>query len=251
VVGLGLLYGWAWFKRVPYSKAGVTAMVLLATVLGPKSFAYPGWRLNPDEFLWWPVVAIAAAQIISGIRQRKSFPTFAGCLLLIVAVFQTLPEFPALNGWRIFACLHLLLAAILFNGLYFQDGFAKWLSSVSPGFVSLTALTGLGSLANKDSSLALMISYAAAFHALPMALAWLLRSGAWFKVVILHTSISGIALSGAGVYGFLKISLPAGAKPVMMAMGSFLVAVLISILKSGLARRIRLYWLLKQRRNPA
>lgn len=251
VLGLALLYSWAWFRRVPYSKAGVSTMVLLATFLGPRSFAYPGWRLNPNEFLWWPVLAMATVQIISGLRHRKSLPTFVGCMLLIVAIFQTMPEFPALTSWRTFACLHLLLAAMLVIGLCLQDGFARWLNSISPGFVSLTALSGLVSLANKDCSLAVIVSYAAAFHVLPITLAWLLRSGAWFRVAILHSSISGMALFGAGVYGFLKVSLPAGAKPVMMAAGSFLVAVLISVLKSGLARRIRLYWLLKQRRNPA
>lgn len=251
VLGLALLYGWAWFKRVPYARAGVFAMVLLATFLGPRSFAYPAWRLNPDEFLWWPVAAMAVVLIISGVRHRRSFSSFAGCILLINVVFQAMPEWRMLPSWRTFTCLHLLLAAVLLNGLAFRDAFAKWLNSISPGLLSLTAVMGLISLALRNSSTPLVVSYAVAFHVLPLILAWLLSSRAWFQVVILHSSISGTALFAAGVYGFLNVSLPAGAKPVLMAAGSFLVAVLISVLKSGLARRIRLYWLLKQRRNPA
>ena len=84
---------------------------------------------------------------------------------------------------------------------------------------------------------------------LPVILAWALDGRDYLTFALINGSAALMALIGLGVSTFLKTPMPSGVKPVILAVASFAVAVFISILKSGLSRRLRMCWLTKQRRT--
>ncbi|MEZ6131416.1 MAG: hypothetical protein R3C59_22300 [Planctomycetaceae bacterium] len=248
IIGLILFYGWAWWKGARHAEAGVFGMVLLTTFIGPRAFGHRTWSLNQETISWWPMLLFAVVQFANGLRRRSSFRTFCGLLLVLFVVHRELAVFDQVRQWRTFAITHLVLLSTIVTGLRFRDEFAEFLREISPAALSFTTLLGLISLSGRSSSALIPAGYALAFTVFPFILSILLHSPAWYRVGLLHTMVCGIAGVGVGIVTFFRASLAPGTKPVILAGGSFVVAVFISILKSGLSRRIRLWWLTRQRR---
>lgn len=249
MIGLALLYGWAWWKGVKHAEAGVFGMAMLATVIGPRAFGQRIWELNAQQINWLPVLGLAAIQIVSGIRQQKSFRCFTGLLILTFVSFKTMGQYGDLENWQGFTALHLLLIATLTVGSFFRDQFAEFLREVGPPSLSLTALIGVVLLNRGGAGWPLVIAYGVLMTILPLALSWLLNDRGYLTFAVIHCGAASIGLTGLGIYTFARTSMPAGVKPVILAATSFAVAVFISLLKSGLSRRLRMCWLTKQRRT--
>jgi hypothetical protein len=250
LIGLALLYSWAWWKGVRHAAAGVFGMVLLTTVIGPNAFGHRTWQLG-EHFSWWPLLALATIQMAIGIRRGHSFRTFVSLMVSIFVITRTLPDLIGISGWEIFIGLHLLLAATITVGLCFQDGFAGFLKEIGPPCVSMTMLSGQILLYQAHSGPARMTEYAVVMTVLPFALAWLLNNRDYLTFALLHCAVGAFAGLCFGVYVFFRTTMPPGVKPVILAVTSFVVAVFISVLKSGLSRRLRMCWLTKQRRTAA
>ena len=248
VIGLAMLYGWAWWKGVRHAEVGVFGMLLLTAMIGPRAFGHGVWQLTPQNMTWWPLLVLAALQIAIGIRKRSSFRTFAGMLIASVAVYQSIAGIESLADRQGFIALHLLLVSVLIVGIFFRDVFAEFLRDIGPAFVSFTMLVGLVLLNRTDAGAAQIAAYAVAMTVLPFALAYLLHNRQYLIMACIHCSLGAMLAVGVGVYAFFRASLPSGVKPVILAATSFVIAVFISVLKSGLSRRIRMCWLTKQRK---
>lgn len=247
LIGLALLYGWAWWNGVRHAESGVFAMVALTSVIGPDAFGHRTWQLG-EYHSWWPLLALAAIQVCIGIRQRQSIRAYSGALVAIFVMTQTPPDGAGVSGWETFIGLHLLLAATIAVGLFFQDGFAEFLKEVGPACVPATMLSGQILLYQSQSGPTQMAGYAVVMTILPLALGWLLNNRDYLTFAILHCAIGVFAALCFGIYVFFTTTMPPGVKQVILAATSFAIAVLISVLKSGLSRRLRMYWLTKQRR---
>lgn len=250
-IGLGLMYLWAWWKGVRHAEAGVFGMVLLLTMIGPRAFGYRTWHLSQQQMSWWPLLALAALQIVFGIRRRKSLRTFAGLLIVIFVAFKTVPSLGGFSEWPAFLVVHLFLISVLSVGILFRDGFSEILRQIGPPLVSCTMIVALALLNRSDVSAVQMAGYAVGMTLLPLGLAWFLSSHKYLLVVYLHCGLAVVLAMASGVVWFFRSTLPAGVKPVVLGISSFLIAVFISVLKSGVARRIRMYWLTKHRRTVA
>lgn len=248
MIGVGLLYAWGWWKGVAHAEAGLFAMVLLGLVIGPRAFADRAWHWNQQQINWTPLLCLAAIQIVISFRKRQSFRCFAGMLLSIFVICKTMVQYESLENFQGLTAIHLLLLSALCVGLFFRDGFAEFLREMGPPSLSLTALVSLALLSRLDTGYAVMICYAAAMTALPFVLSWLLANRDYLAFAIIHCCAAMLALTGLGVYVFVRSPMASGVKPVILAAISFVVAVSISVLKSGLSRRLRMYWLTRQRR---
>jgi len=250
-IGLGLMYLWAWWKGARHAEAGVLGMVLLLTMIGPRAFGYRTWDLSQQQMTWWPLLALAALQIVFGIRSRKSLRTFVGLSIVMFVVFKTVPSLDTFSEWPAFLVAHLSLISVLAVGVLFRDDFSEILRQIGPPLVSCTMIVALALLNRSDASQVQMAGYAVAMTLLPLALAWFLASRKYLLVVYTHCGLAVVLAIGSGLVWFFRSTLPAGVKPVVLGISSFLIAVFISILKSGFARRIRMYWLTKHRRTTA
>ena len=251
MAGLSLFYVWAWWKGVRHAEAGVFGMVLLATVIGPGAFGHRTWEINNQSMNWWPLLALAAVQIVVGIRRRHSFRTFVGILIATFVISRTMAQFDHLRAGPGFAMVHLFLVSALITGVFFRDDFAKFLRDMGPPLVSATMLVGLMLLNQADSAVADLFQYGIAMTILPFVLAWLLNNREYFTFALIHSGVGLLATISMGIYALFTTSMPPGVKPVILAVTSFAVAVFISVLKSGLSRRIRMCWLTKYRRRIA
>ena len=245
IIGLALLYGRAWRKGVQFGQAGFYGMVFLAGSIGPRAFGSRIWDLQTN-LSYWPLLVLGVVQLIIAFHRRQSASAFIAMILLVCAVNFSVRDFSELNAWRTMITLHLAFAATLIIGLSFRDDFAEVLRELGPPFLSFTMICGIVSLIGRDNGW-LAVVYATSFTILAFTLSRLLQDIGYLTVAIIHCGLGGIAGIGVGFFAFLRVHLPSGTKPVILAVVSFATAVLISMLKSGLARRLRMWWLLRRR----
>ncbi|HIE99350.1 MAG TPA: hypothetical protein EYQ63_20700 [Fuerstia sp.] len=105
---------------------------------------------------------------------------------------------------------------------------------------------GIVSLISRDLGW-LALGYAIGFTVFAFLLGRLLQNHGYLTVVAIHCGLGCIAGIVIGTVAFLRVHLVTGTKPVILAVVCFATAVLISMLKSGLSRRIRMWWLLRRR----
>lgn len=245
IIGLTLLYGRAWQKGVRFGQAGFYGMVFLAGSIGPRAFGSRIWDLQTN-LSYWPLLVLGLMQLIIAFRRRQSASAFIAMILLVCAVNFSVRDFSALNAWRTMITLHLGFGATLIIGFSFRDDFAEVLRELGPPFLSFTMICGIVSLIGRDTGWQAVV-YATSFTILAFTLSRLLQDMGYLTVAIIHCGLGGIAGIGVGTFAFLRLHLPSGTKPVILAVVSFATAVLISMLKSGLARRLRMWWLLRRR----
>ncbi|MEO2013851.1 MAG: hypothetical protein ABGZ53_05715 [Fuerstiella sp.] len=245
IIGLTLLYARAWRKGVRYGQAGFYAMVFLAGSIGPRAFGSRIWYLQ-ENVSYWPLLVLGVVQLIIAFRRRESLSAFIGMILLVCAANFSVRDFPDLNSWRAMITLHLAFAAMLIIGISFKDDFAEVFSDICPLFLSITMFCGIVSLISRDLGW-LALGYAIGFTVFAFLLGRLLQNHGYLTVVAIHCGLGCIAGIVIGTVAFLRVHLVTGTKPVILAVVCFATAVLISMLKSGLSRRIRMWWLLRRR----
>jgi len=248
ILGLMAMYAWAWWKGVRHAEAGVFAMVLLTTVIGPRAFGYRTWSLGHEDINWWPMLIMGLIQIAVGIRRKVSFRTMVGLMILLLVFYQSTGGIEEVSTWRGLLSVNLFLAAVLAVGFYFRDRFSEFLRAIGPPLISSVAAVSFVMLFRERADTTAMIGYGAAMVALPFLLAWLFDDRGYLAVGVIHSTVAGVVGAGTGSVRFARTSLPDGVKPVILAFISFLIAVFISVLKSGLSRRLRICWLTKRRR---
>ena len=246
LVGLMLMYGWAWLRGIRYAQAGFCIMAVLSSCIAPQTYGVHTWQL---EFTAWPLLALAAVLIVTGFRQRRSLSFFTGALMAVLVVHSQLQTVSLLAPWRSFLTVHCCLVAVIVAGSIFRDSFAEMLREAGPVGLLASTFAAVAILNRNSAATTVMISYFASMTMLAFVL-WKVSSvPGYYRVALLQCGVGTAGSLVAGSYTFLRADLPAGFKHVVMAMLSFLVAVFISVLKSGLSRRIRMWWVTRQRAN--
>ncbi|MEQ9409751.1 MAG: hypothetical protein RIK87_18590 [Fuerstiella sp.] len=247
VIGLGLLYGYAWYRGLRHGEIGFHSMVVLCGLFGPRAFGSRIWQLDAEQITWWPLLGSAIVLLAAGVMRRQSLRTFTGLLLIILTAHQTMSTVPELQGWRTFMVLHAIFASVLAVGFAFRDDFAKTVAELGPPALSITMFAGLVTLSRQNAGRVPVVGYAAGFTLLAFALYYLIHNRHYLMAALLHCGVGLIGGIGLGIYAFSRATLPEGVKPVILGLGSFIVAVFISVLKSGLSRRLRVCWLTRRR----
>lgn len=138
-VMLLLFYGWGILRNVTGATGGLVGMISLLSVvqadtlnLGTLSAPQPG-----------PLFLAGGLLLIAAGWKQSSAGCFAATLLLICAVWLTLPDALLIRRFRMTTCYHLTLLSCMACGLLFADRFSRILRAIGAAWLPLTGLLAL------------------------------------------------------------------------------------------------------------
>lgn len=234
VCGLMLLYGYARLRRVRHAESALFGSLLLAMFLPPHSSS-----VRFDDPQIWPLGILALLETVSGIMRRQSVRTMsgAGCTAAVVGLLlwqhdlRTL-AFPV--AW------HLGLFALLVIGLVFRDRHAALLRQLTAGLLSLSVAVAMLMPGRAFLHPLILPSYAAVLTIMSLLIAAFRRDAAF----VASTAGCGLSALLRCLFELCRALMHiAGAVPLLCGTVCFLTAIGISVLKSGLGRRIGERWL--------
>ena len=114
---------------------------------------------------------------------------------------------------------------------------------------SATMVIGIVSLLNRQMPPAIVLGYAALVTALMPLIGKLMKEQFFLILAAMHCGIALVIGAIACVAAMCTVQMSSGVRQVVFACLSFIAAVMISILKSGAGRRIRISWILWRRRS--
>ncbi len=247
VIGLAVFYAYAWMRRVRHAEPAFYLTAFFAAVIDPKAYGARIWEMNLESISWWPLLVLALIQIGIGASKKQSLRFFAGLLLATMSGHLATSAVPQLYPWRGLISLHAVLLSVLLIGGLFKDEFAKAMEELGPMLLSGTMLWTGTTVLQSGWPIPNAAIYALLMTVAALILHQVLKNRHYLVVALVHCGIGMISGCVFGVVTFFRAALPQGTKPLALAVISFLLAVLISVLKSGLSRRIRMCWILRQR----
>jgi hypothetical protein len=239
--GLVAFYAWAWRKGIAVAELGIFAMLALLCWIGPDAFGHRIWTPRTQNAAFWPLAVMAVFQLCLAVQRKNSLRFLAGLFFAIVAQHTAAPQISAIGPWRGFITVHLCWLSLLMISVAFKGEFAAAMKEFAAPTLSLTTAIGLSLLNRDQQPLLVMPGYAAGMTLLAFMLWKFLRNVVYFYVAMLHCSLAAAGVVITGAVAFFRAPMPDGVRQVVLAVLSFLTAVLISATKSGLCRRIRLY----------
>ncbi len=244
LMALLVISAWAWGRGVARGEALTWGFLLLATVIGPRTLIHPYAPLFADQFQVVPVVVLASLKLASAFYRNR-----AGDLLTGLVLFALLPmvvELPqALLPWKSFLSLHLAYVAVLMVAMFRVDH-AAW-RRASAVLLLVTLTMGLVMLIRRHES---PMGLAAYFVVMTLfsAVCYRVLNERWYLVVTILNCFAGLLVGCAGVFWTLSTTqMESGMRHVIFGGISFLAAVMISILKTDVGRRLKLRLLQKRR----
>lgn len=234
-------FGWAWFRGLRRAEAGMIAMLVLLAVVPQRAMADYIFDGEFTRAQIWPLVILAVLELIVGLSRRSSRAILTGLTAILILSGQ-LSRGVVTHPWQPLIMLHLVLVVVVVSGCMLHDQFATFLRSFGPWHLSLTMLTGTVMLLKEHVNPASVAGYCLVMTTFAFFLSRVLQSRGYLIVTLLHTCVGSVLGTIWGLVAFFLMRLPDGAKPVMLAAASFVFAVLISMLKSGLAERLRSLW---------
>lgn len=246
-IALTGFYAFAWSRKVRGAEFATYGMIALISALNPNAPGRHFQDIWATQLNGWPALGLAVVLVGMGIQRRQSFRVFVGLCAGLVSVCAAARFWPQLMEWQAIGVWHAVLLMILMVGQTFRDEFAGLLDELSPpGFVLCMASTA-AQLNALQMPWTVIVLYVAAMTLTAVVLSKLLHRIAYLYIAAANTLLGVAASLIFGLYTFTQTSLPPGAKPVILAAGSFLVAVFISTLKAGLSRRIRMCWITRNK----
>ncbi|MBL8808912.1 MAG: hypothetical protein JNM43_01945 [Planctomycetaceae bacterium] len=238
---LFVFYGVGFLRRVQGSETGVLLCLMLATVITPKTYADPFWSFRDTDFQAWPLLPLALIQGVRGWTLRSSLRLMMsfGCstLLILKVMNGDLP-----SGVKWFLVIHLMLVALLIAAYRLSDDFAQFLRSLAPLCFTATILLGSLTLAKGTQVTAAWLVYALMLTLGEFSIGKLLHDNRFQK----HSFVllcAGLAIGSLVLpVSLSRAQLAGGIRPVVFAGVSFVVAVCISILKTGYRSVLILRW---------
>ncbi|MCR9197086.1 MAG: hypothetical protein NXI04_00415 [Planctomycetaceae bacterium] len=247
LTGLTAFFGWAWLRGVKAAEPGVIACGLLLAVCPADAWASRFWQPGVQHLNGLPLLGLGACYLLLAVYSRSSV-RFALSVCLVVAGLATINlTWTASLPWRQILLTHGATALIILTGAVFKDTFATFCRELGPSLFVVSLVSGTWHTAHQNLSVAALHFVLMACAAL--ALGFVLQEPAYRVLAAVQAIIAVCVGSAATVYGFVYYRMPAGVKPLVLAVVSFLGAILISTLKGGLDRRLRLLWLQRKRRR--
>ncbi|MCA9060814.1 MAG: hypothetical protein KDA85_20015 [Planctomycetaceae bacterium] len=249
LMGLLAFYLWAALRGVRRAELGVTAILTAATFIGPRAFGNEIWQLNSVNLQLWPLLAVGVFELAMAIRRRRGLDlllaacAFAGILLIGIQRTSLTP------GWQRFVISHLPFVVVLMVGMLSWDSVTEFLRRLGAPMVSATTLACCLQLSNRLHHGWLVIPYLLLSTVVAIGLWRFWQAKSYLIIAILQGSLMTVGGLIGGVIVFLRMRTAEGIKPVILGASCFLIAVIITLLKAGLARRIRCC-LLSRRLQP-
>lgn len=244
LIGLLAFYGWAWLRGVKAAEAGVAGCGILMSVFPADAFAQRSWQPALDQLQTTPLLIVGAIYLVVALRTRHA-ARFALSLLLLITAGYTASD-GRLGEWSRFVLTGLAAGSVLLIAIGFRGRFAAFCREVSPAVfvIALIANTWEGW---QIAGWPVAATWFGGMGLMAVLLGLVLQDAAFQMIAALQLGAVTLGGTAIGGYQFCTARLPAGVKPIVLAVVSFLSALLISTLKAGLDRRLRLYWLRRQR----
>ena len=229
-------YAYAALRRVPLAIGLLTATLIVLAFVGPATLA-PNSVVQPQLL---PLLTAALVQLTLGLIRRSPWHCVVGGVGLAIAAALALPEGSAAASWRGPIASHLMLLAVLAVGAAFRDETGEWFRAAAASFVFLACLAvALGGVTMAGAQLPWWVVL------YPPAMATLLAGYGWWLGHRPSVLLAGLAVaiwtmtSGWRGYAALR-QVVSGLDQMALSLAAFVVAVLISLGKSGsLARWLR------------
>jgi hypothetical protein len=237
LLALLLISAWAWRRGVARGESMTWAFLMLATVIGPRTLIHPYAPLFAEQFQVVPVIVLASLKLASAFYRNRTRDLLTG--LVILALLPMVVDLPAVVlPWRSFLSLHLAYAAFLIVALFRIDQSA-W-RRTSAVLLLITLIFGLIMMIRRHESTIVLASY---FVTVTMFAAvcyhWL--NERWYLVVTFLNGFVGLLGGLVGAFWTLStVQMESGMRQVIFGGISFLAAVVISILKTDVGRRLKL-----------
>lgn len=228
VLVLLAFYLYAWLRGVRWAEAGIAAMLLSCSVVGPATLD-PATLTEPQL---WPVAVLGGMQLVLAVHRRSSFRGFAASVCF-AGVLSLLEWTPQLREFRSLISAHALLLATAAVGLLFRDGFARMLTALSAAALPVMCLATALDLFRAGVAEAVILAYVAGVVALT-AVCWYFTRNRWHLVSALSIVAGGSGRAAWVAIGSLSQRLgPEVSQPLLYGTVCFLIAALISAHKAG------------------
>ena len=241
---------WAIWRGVKNGQVLLNALLLLAIFVGPTAFRSSTSSVIHNATEWWPLALFSLIQCVAGWRSSNPWKTCAG---LAAAAF--LPLILLKNSgsesseWRMFITVHLLLIPPMIAYWRSKNDEGETLPVLNALQWSATMLIGIVSLLNRQMPPSIVLVYAALVTALMPLIGRLMQEQLFLVLAAIHCGIA-LAIGCVGtVVALFTVQMSSGVRQVVFAGLSFIAAVVISVLKSGTGRRIRVSWQIWRRRS--
>ena len=251
LIGLTALYGWAWAKGVRIAELGFSGMLLLCTIVGPRAFGSSGSSWSFSATFIWPALVLGILNVAIGVRRASSFRVAVGLVLAAGVGSMSVQGHPDVAAWRTFVAIHLAFVLLLCLSRVFNDSFARLCREIGPLVLFCITMTGCYQLAQRQPLHVWFAVYPVVMIVAAFVLGRLCRDADYTAVAYTEGAILGIISAFYGTYLFLTAKLVAGLKQIVLAVVCFIGGVFISILKAGLGRRIRLFFIKRKRQTTS
>ena len=234
-------------RGVKAAEPGVLVFGLLLAVCPADAWASRFWQPDVQQVNSLPLLGIGACYLLLAVISRSSV-RFALSISLVVAGLAAIDRtWTASLPWQQIILTHGAAFLVILTGAVFKDGFAAWCRELGPSAFVVCLIFGTWHTAHHSLSVA--TGYFGLMACAALALGVVLQEPAYRVLAAIQAIIAACVFAAATVYGFIYFRLPAGVKPLVLAVVCFLGAILISTLKGGLDRRLRLLWLQRKRRR--
>jgi len=235
-VGAAVFYAYAWMRGARLAAHGLTAALLLCSIIGPRTLTVR--TLAAPQGL--PLLLLGLMQLSLALRRRKSVPAFLGAAFIIGACTTWFSGTWFTSAYGAIP-VHLLYLSMLLIAALFRDPAARVLQHVGAiaSVVLLgTALLFRGHLAELTAEPAAW-AYIVLATAMPFVYGWLVRNITCLYVGLVDVGLSGLYLTGV-LYHHLHTGLGTrSVAPFFWSALAFLLALTISLTKfRGVLRRM-------------
>jgi hypothetical protein len=225
-------YTYASLRRVSLAIEGLTAVLVALAFIGPDTLTRHKFG-SPQPA---PLLVAAALQLALGIRQRDARRFLIG-LVALAAAGLAMPAKAGAGPERLVIAFHLALAAILVAGAVFPDAFGQRLRVAGAALGLLACVVAVFGPFDRDPSIPawMVLAYPPILSSLLAGYGWLLRHRP-------SQAAAGVGatfwLAAAGMRGYRWLrQVVAGLDHIAGSLALFALAVLISLIKSGLLAR--------------
>jgi hypothetical protein len=245
LIAAALFFAYSTYRQVAFSTEALTAMLFILAVVGPDTL--DEHELTAPQST--PLLVAALLQLALGIDWRNSWRCLIGVCLLIAAILS-LPE-ETLDIYPVGAiAFHLAVLAGLMIGARFDDALARVLRITASVLIALASFAVMLGRADVPSSVPppVLLLYPLVMSALLAGYGRLfnLRS----SLVAAALIVTGwLSLAGWRGYCWLR-QIVMGLDQLLLSLALFVLAVLVSLAKSGVRfRRVSERWRLSVNRQ--